>query len=74
MVTPEDKAGDFEVVDIEASKDSRSSLRNDPFAVREGKTLTWRNMNMTLVRVSLHKSFSPVNSQDSTFSISITER
>jgi hypothetical protein len=29
-----------------------SSLRNiytDPFAAREGKTLTWKNVNMTLV-------------------------
>jgi ABC-type glutathione transport system ATPase component len=25
------------------------SLRADPFAVREGKTLTWRNVNMTLI-------------------------
>ena len=25
----------------------------DPFAPREGKTLTWRNVNMTLVRASL---------------------
>lgn len=29
----------------------KKSLRGDPFAVREGKTLTWRNINMTLVRV-----------------------
>ena len=25
----------------------------DPFAPREGKTLTWKNVNMTLVSVSL---------------------
>jgi hypothetical protein len=27
------------------------SLHDDPFAPREGKTLTWKNVNMTLVRV-----------------------
>ena len=27
--------------------------RDDPFAPREGKTLTWRNINMTLVSSKL---------------------
>jgi hypothetical protein len=38
-----------------------SSLRNiytDPFAAREGKTLTWRNVNMTLVSFCFVLSYS----------------
>ena len=68
-----EKAEDTKVVDIEASVDKSPSLRNDPFAVREGKTLTWRNMNMTLVRF-LRKYFSPRQLSTSRFAITITER
>jgi hypothetical protein len=38
------------VVDVEAGAFGSS---DDPFAKREGKTLTWKNINMTLVRVSI---------------------
>jgi len=31
---------------------NRSSLRDDPFSKRQGKTLTWTNVNMTLVSLS----------------------
>ena len=30
---------------------SLPSIHTDPFATREGKTLTWKNINMTLVRL-----------------------
>jgi hypothetical protein len=36
------------VMDVEAGANGSSS--DDPFAKREGKTLTWKNINMTLVR------------------------
>lgn len=34
---------------IEKKKTSGLDTHDDPFALREGKTLTWRDMNMTLV-------------------------
>lgn len=33
------------------SQMSRLDMRADPFAVREGKALTWQGINMTLVRI-----------------------
>jgi hypothetical protein len=32
------------------TKGSMLAVSDDPFAAREGKTLLWRNVNMTLVR------------------------
>jgi hypothetical protein len=39
------------------SKSFRLAESDDPFAFREGKTLLWRNVNMTLVRMKNAKSF-----------------
>jgi hypothetical protein len=36
-----------------SKKSSMLAVSDDPFAPREGKTLLWRNVNMTLVRVRL---------------------
>jgi hypothetical protein len=44
----------------QANKNKKSSMldeSDDPFAFREGKTLMWRNINMTLVRMKNAKSF-----------------
>jgi hypothetical protein len=41
--------------EIDESKFSRNESHTDPFAPREGKTLCWRNVNMTLVRLSISK-------------------
>ena len=43
-----------EVADMPTTMNVSKSLRGDPFAVREGKTLTWRNINMVLVRTNSH--------------------
>lgn len=47
MATKED-----EVIDVEAGGKGGQELdhHTDPFAFREGKTLVWKNVNMTLVR------------------------
>lgn len=34
-----------------SKKSSTLNVSDDPFAPREGKTLLWRNVNMTLVRL-----------------------
>ena len=44
-----------EVADMPTTMNVSESLRDDPFAVREGKTLTWRNVNMVLVRTNNHE-------------------
>ena len=41
-----------DIEDGPSNLDPRQSVldhRDDPFAPRDGKTLTWRNVNMTLV-------------------------
>ena len=43
--TSETDEDDEEVINI-----SKDQLHTDPFAPREGRTLCWRNINMTLVR------------------------
>jgi hypothetical protein len=35
---------------FDTEKSMALEARDDPFAAREGKTLTWRNVDMTLVR------------------------
>lgn len=35
---------------------------DDPFHPREGKTLTWSNVNMTLVRSNVHQTNPSINS------------
>lgn len=35
---------------LTSKKSSMLAVSDDPFAPREGKTLLWRNVNMTLVR------------------------
>jgi hypothetical protein len=35
---------------LTSKKGSMLAISDDPFAPREGKTLLWRNVNMTLVR------------------------
>ena len=42
------KASDHAVVPTMTAADL-PSIHTDPFASREGKTLTWKNINMTLV-------------------------
>ena len=37
---------------IMRKKSSVLETSDDPFAIREGKTLLWRNINMTLVRIT----------------------
>lgn len=53
-------------LDVEAQKDAKNLDRGksgvldshtDPFAPREGKTLVWKNVNMTLVRIATRKGF-----------------
>ena len=43
---------DADAVDAGAAvrKSSIVAVSDDPFALREGKTLLWRNVNMTVVR------------------------
>ena len=36
------------------------SIHTDPFAAREGKTLTWKNINMTLVRQIVYLPYFPL--------------
>jgi hypothetical protein len=43
--TSETDEDDEEIINI-----SKDQLHTDPFAPREGRTLCWRNINMTLVR------------------------
>lgn len=38
---------------LTSKKSSVLAASDDPFAPREGKTLLWRNVNMTLVRKSV---------------------
>jgi hypothetical protein len=38
---------------------SKLDMSADPFAPREGKTLTWKNINMTLVRTVVHRIVIP---------------
>ena len=47
MATKDEETG----VEVSAPA-TRMSVRDDPFAVREGKTLTWRDINMKLVSFS----------------------
>jgi hypothetical protein len=41
---------------LQRKKSSMLAESDDPFAFREGKTLLWRNINMTLVRMKNAKS------------------
>lgn len=46
--TPDIEGGVHKVLDRD---DSVLDRHTDPFAPREGKTLTWKNVNMTLVSI-----------------------
>lgn len=49
---------------VEVNDAPKKTLRHgDPFEVREGKTLTWRNINMILVRFSPNKRKSFMSAQ-----------
>jgi hypothetical protein len=52
--TEDCQRGDDVMKDVEAATDPvdnfQSSQNTDPFEVREGRTLIWKNVNMTLVR------------------------
>lgn len=47
-VDPDPEIGGGVVENIEIVKPPPKGLRDDPFAEREGKTLTWKDVNMTL--------------------------
>ena len=45
---------DLEKPELEPRQNSILDRHDDPFATREGKTLVWRNIQMTLVSACQH--------------------
>ena len=46
----DDLEGQHNKKTLMSKKSSMLAVSDDPFAPREGKTLLWKNVNMTLVR------------------------
>lgn len=58
IMAPKDiEGGEIPEAPVLQKEESRLDPSEDPFAHREGKTLLWRDINMTLVRIFVFQNF-----------------